>query len=261
MNLKMMYDYFLTTSHKAEPFLTSNDNDWWADYVSNHLNYDRFFVRMYSSFEYYGQTSIPDYFLTDELIEKAIDDFRADVSVFLMMNTEKYRQLFRVLSVPDAENELYENVNGTTTTITTYGKTTTRNNAERSDTHTTTRAAYTDTTENVNDATEDSNVHKVAAFDTETFSNDNSDTISTGARKQTVHNDYGDQQGTVADKYGAFTNTDTDGGIDTVEEKRHGNIGVTTVSQMLREHTDFWDSMKYMQKIFADIANELLIVG
>ena len=261
MNLKMMYDYFLTTSHKAEPFLTSNDNDWWADYVSNHLNYDRFFVHMYSSFEYYEQTSIPDYFLTDDLIEKTIDDFRADVSALLMMNTEKYRQLFRLLSIPDAENELYENVNGTTTTTTTYGKTTTRNNAERSDTHTTTRAAYKDTTENMNDAAEDINVHKVAAFDSETFSNDNSDTISTGARKQTVNNNYGDQHGTVADTYGAFTNTDTNGGVDTVEEKRRGNIGVTTVSEMLQQHVTFWDSMKYMQKIFADIANELLIAG
>lgn len=261
MNLKSMYDYFLTTAHKDEPFLTSNDYNWWADYVSNHLNYDRFFVRMYSSFEYYGQTDIPDYFLTNELIEKAIDDFRADVSVLLMMNAEKYRQLFRVLSIPDAENELFENVNGTTTTTTTYGKTTTRANTERSDTHTTTRNAYTDATENINDATEDSTVHKVSAFDSETFSNDNSDTISTGARKQRVNNDYGEQHGVVADTYGAFTNTDTDGGVDTVEEKRHGNIGVTTVSEMLKQHVGFWDSMQYMQKIFADIANELLIVG
>ena len=135
-------------------------------------------------------------------------------------------------------------MNGTTTTTTTYGKTTTRNNAERSDTHTTTHTAYTDTTTNTSDATEDNNVHKVSAFDSDTFSNDNSDTISTGARKQTINNDYGNQQGTVADTYGAFTNTDTDGGVDTVEEKRHGNIGVTTVSEMLRQHRDFWDSMK-----------------
>ena len=261
MNMKTMYSYFLTSPHKDEPFLTSNDATWWSEYVTNHLNYDRFFVRMYSSFEYYGQTSIPDYFLTDELIEKAIDDFRADVSALLMMNAEKYRQLFRVLSVPDTENELFENVNGTTTTTTTYGKTTTRNNAERSDNHTTTRSAYTDITENRNEATEDNNVHKVAAFDSETFSNDNSDTISTGARKQTINNNYGNQNGTVTDTYGAFTNTDTDGGVDTVEEKRHGNIGVTTVSEMMKQHVAFWDSMKYMQKIFADIANELLIVG
>ena len=261
MNLKQMYDYFLTTEHKSEPFLTSNDNNWWADYVTNHLNYDRFFVRMYSGFEYYGQTCIPDYFLTDAQIEKTIDDFRADVSALLMMNAEKYRQLFRVLSVPDAENELYENVNGTTTTTTTYGKTTTRDNAKRTDTHTTTRDAYTDITENINDATTDSTIHKVSAFDSDEFANDNSDTISTGARKQTVNNDYASQHGTVADEYGAYTNTDTDSGIDTIEEKRRGNIGVTTVSQMMKQHVEFWDSMKYMQKIFADIANELLIVG
>lgn len=261
MDLKTMYNYFLKSDLKEQPFLTSNNYAWWADYISSHANYDKFFVRMFSSFEYYAQSDVPDCFFTDDIIRTTVENFRTDVSMILMMNAEKYRQLYRVLSVPDAENELYENVNGTTTTTTTYGKTTTRDNAKRTDTHTNTRDAYTDTTENINDATEDNNVHKVSAFDSETFANDNSDTISTGARKQTVNNDYASQHGTVADEYGAYTNTDTDGGTEVVEEKRHGNIGVTTVSQMLKQHVDFWDSMKYMQTIFSDIADKLLIVG
>ena len=261
MDLKTMYDYFLKSDLKEQPFLTSNNYDWWADYVSNHANYDKFFVRMFSSFKYYAQSDVPDCFLTDDIIKTTVDNFRTDVSMILMMNAEKYRQLYRVLSVPDAENELFENVNGTTTTTTTYGKTTTHNNAERSDTHTTSQDAYTDTTENANDAAEDGNVHKVASYDSDTFTNESSDTISTGARKQTVKNDYGNQRGSIADTYGAYTNTDADSGIDTVEEKRHGNIGVTTVAEMLRQHVDFWDSMKYIQTIFSDIADELLIVG
>ena len=48
---------------------------------------------------------------------------------------------------------------------------------------------------------------------------------------------------------------------DTHNAHIHGNIGVTTVSEMRQQHVTFWDSMQYMQKIFADIANELLIVG
>lgn len=256
-SLKELYDYFINSgNYKNQHFLTDTKPyaPWWGGvYYPNYSQYDRTFVRLYSSFTYYGDD--------DSDIKTVLDNLREDFNTWLSMNSERYRQLYRVLSVPDAQNELFENVNGTTTTTTTYGKTSTHNIGEKTDVHITDNDSYTDTTENTTSASTDENIHKVSAFDSDDFSNDSSDTLNNGARTQTVHNDVDARKETLNSKLGAQTNTDADTGSDTVTETRHGNIGVTTVSQMLEQHVNFWDSMEYMTKIFADFAKNFLVVG
>ena len=276
ITLNQMYQY-QKKQKPTEPLLSSYDAEWWEEYVANHVLYDSQFAHMFKSFFYFNQSDCED-----EPTADVTADFIDAVKIHLMMNAEKYRQLWRVLSVPDAQNELYENVNGTETTTVTFGKKTEYARAEKQDTHETSNDAYTDTTEsNANaysDVTSDEKGrthgktdHSVAPYDSNAASLESSDdtindaytdksTLNAGARSGNTSANYGKTHGTVSDTYGAHTDTDTDSGTETTEYKRHGNIGVTTVSGMLRQHKEFWTSWEFYEYIFKAIAKDLLLV-
>ena len=275
ITLNQMYQY-QKTQKPTEPLLSNYNAEWWADYVTNHTLYDSQFARMFKSFFYFNQSDCED-----EATADVTADFIEAVKIHLMMNAEKYRQLWRVLSVPDAQNELYENVNGTETTTVTFGKKTEYARAEKTDTHETSNDAYTDTTEsNANaysDVTSDEKGrthgktdHSVAPYDSNAASLESSDdtindaytdksTLNAGARSGNTSANYGKTHGTVSDTYGAHTDSDTDSGTETTEYIRHGNIGVTTVSEMLRQHKEFWTSWEFYEYIFKAIAKDLLL--
>lgn len=275
ITLNQMYQY-QKTQKPTEPLLSDYDAEWWADYVANYTLYDSQFARMFKTFFYFNQSDFED-----EPIADVTADFIEAVKIHLMMNAEKYRQLWRVLSVPDAQNELYENVNGTETTTVTFGKKTEYARAEKHDTHETSNDAYTDTTEsNANaysDVTSDEKGrthgktdHSVAPYDSNAASLESSDdmtsdaytdksTLNAGARSGSTSANYGKTHGTVSDIYGAHTDSDTDSGTETTEYKRHGNIGVTTVSEMLRQHKEFWTTWEFYEYIFKAIAKDLLL--
>ena len=276
ITLNQMYQY-QKTQKPTEPLLSNYDAEWWAEYVTNHTLYDSQFARMFKTFFYFNQSECED-----EPTADVTADFVEAVKIHLMMNAEKYRQLWRVLSVPDAQNELYENVNGTETTTVTFGKKTEYARAEKQDTHETSNDAYTDTTEsNANaysDVTSDEKGkthgktdHSVAPYDSNAASLESSDnttndaytdksTLNAGARSGNTSANYGKTHGIVSDTYGAHTDSDTDSGTETTEHKRHGNIGVTTVSEMLRQHKEFWTTWEFYEYIFKAIAKDLLLV-
>ena len=112
--------------------------------------------------------------------------------------------------------------------------------------------------------------HNVAPYDSNATSLESSDdttndaytdksTLNAGARSGNTSANYGKTHGTVSDTYGAHTDSDTDSGTETTEYKRHGNIGVTTVSEMLRQHKEFWTSWEFYEYIFKAIAKDLLL--
>ena len=276
ITLNQMYQH-QKTQKPTEPLLSNYDAEWWAEYVANHTLYDSQFARMFKTFFYFNQSEDEN-----EATADVTADFIEAVKIHLMMNAEKYRQLWRVLSVPDAQNELYENVNGTETTTVTFGKKTEYARAKKQDTHETSNDAYTDTTEsNANaysDVTSDEKGrthgktdHSVAPYDSNVASLESSDdttndaytdksTLNAGARSGNTSANYGKTHGIVSDTYGAHTDSDTDSGTETTEYKRHGNIGVTTVSEMLRQHKEFWTSWEFYEYIFKSIAKDLLVV-
>ena len=276
ITLNQMYQY-QKTQKPTEPLLSNYDAEWWAEYVANHTLYDSQFARMFKTFFYFNQSEDEN-----EATADVTADFIEAVKIHLMMNAEKYRQLWRVLSVPDAQNELYENVNGTETTTVTFGKKTEYARAKKQDTHETSNDAYTDTTEsNANaysDVTSDEKGrthgktdHSVAPYDSNVASLESSDdttndaytdksTLNAGARSGNTSANYGKTHSTVSDTYGAHTDTDTDSGTERTEYKRHGNIGVTTVSEMLRQHKEFWTTWEFYEYIFKAIAKDLLLV-
>ena len=276
--IKDLYSEFLNKSkYENQKFLSYPDFEWWQEsYGVNTTKYDRMFSRLYSSFVYYAD----DY---EKNIDDIIDEMREDFEMWLTANAEKYRQLFRVLSVPDAQNELFENVNGTETTTVTFGKKTEYTHAEKKDTHDTANDAYTDTQTQSNDAFSDITTdekgkthgktdHSVAPYDSDTAHLESADdttqdaytdksTLAGGARHGVNTNDFGKTHGVITDTFGAHTDSDADSGTEVTEYKRHGNIGVTTVSGMLKQHVNFWDSMEFLTRIFADFARYFLIVG
>lgn len=275
-----MHDSYMIfhAANPATPFLSEYPADWWKDYVDNHDIYDRDFVRKYYNFIYFLQESPK----TDAEKSAVIADFRDAVTTHLMKNAEKYRQLWRVTQVPDDKAELYENVNGTEKTTTTYGKTIKNSFAAREDTRNVTSDPYTDTTDNTTDPATDkltsakgamkgTNEHKVAAYDSGSYNPESQDTASAdavtdidttenGTRHGVTKMDYAQTHSETRDNIGAHDDTETAGGSDVVEFERRGNIGVMTVDDMLKKHKNFWMQWEFYDYIFSQICADLLMI-
>lgn len=270
-----------TLFHAANPdtpFLSEYNADWWKDYQDNYDIYDRDFVRKYYNFIYFLQESPK----TDAEKTAVISDFRDAVTAHLMKNSEKYRQLWRVTQVPDEKAELYENVNGTEKTITTYGKKVTSSFAAREDTRNITADPYTDTTDTSADAAQDkitsakgaikgTNEHKVAPYDSDTYNPESQDIANTDAVTDTDTTDTGKRHGTTKtayaqthsetrDNFSAHDDTETAGGSDVTEFERRGNIGVMTVDDMLDKHKNFWMQWEFYDYIFSQFCADLLMI-
>ena len=94
------------------PLLSEFTGDFWSDYVSNYLRYDKLFNRMFTSFRYYMQdpVSMCDE-LTDEHIEEITRDFSYEVFNHLLVNSKKYSELYRVNVVDDDDFSVVDNYN------------------------------------------------------------------------------------------------------------------------------------------------------
>lgn len=249
-----MYQY-QKAQKPTEPLLSNYDAEWWADYINNHDLYDAQFSRMFKSFYYFNQSDD-----RENAIAEVTADFIDAVKIHLIMNAEKYRQLWRVLSVPDAENELYENVNGTETTTITFGKKTEYNRAEKKDTHEISNDAYTDNTKAENGKTHSVGETKIAGFNSTDYQPDKKTDTSNDAYTDSTTTNFGKTHGSTSDTYGAHIDSDADSGTEVTEYKRRGNIGVTTVSEMLKQHKAFWTTWEFYEYIFKAIAKDLLLV-
>ena len=233
--------------------------DWWKNtYVQNYQSFDKYFSRCFKSFKYYAQ---PVRILSDVEKEEVLNNFREDVTSLLIINTERYRQLYRAITdVPDEENKLYENVNGTETTTITYGKIDTETNGKREDINESKSLPFKDTVTTQTEKATDTSITGATPFDSNTFSDKDKVTDNIGQRKQTVTTDSTAKTVTVKNSMGEQVNKNEATGKDITEYKRHGNIGVSTVSQMLSQHVDFWKQYEFLQDIFKEISKELLIV-
>lgn len=142
--------------------------------------------------------------------------------------------------------------------------------------------------------TEPVNTHKIAAFDSQTpvtytedsatsHSNTNSGsdnrTISmgkiehenSGSDNRTIsmgkieHENSGTDQRTMnmgkIEHVSSGKDTDTDDGEENVTDiyERHGNIGVTMSTQLLRDGDNFWSSFNFFEKYFSLIAEQISI--
>ena len=259
-NLKMLSDY---------------PSDFWAEYRTNHVKYDKVFDRMFMSFKYCFQNE------EEEIVDIA-NNFREDVYNHLLMNDKKYSELYRIQVIPDTNYSLTDNYDVTETMdkdITdnndnSYGaRTDTVEETEggRTDFTSETEGSRTDNRELDTGSQTDDTTHKVAPYDSSDFHNNTRDEEIKGARHDEEETMKGEQVNTGSLTKGSqFNETESVKGsqLDTLERTytedyvlhRKGNIGVMTVSDMLKKHKDFWDMWSFYEYIFKNICKELLLI-
>lgn len=122
--IKDIYDYRREdNSPMLSPFEPAGDIDFWKPYRDNFPYFDRLFMKKYRSWFPMDQEGD---------IEDIAVDFAYDVKSWLMINTKRYAELFRIETIPDDEKySLTDNVFEHEVVETEFGKTVTFNKGEQ----------------------------------------------------------------------------------------------------------------------------------
>lgn len=153
MALKTVNELYKESKTKNVPLLSNINASFWTEYVTNFATYDRVFDRLYRSFRYFVDCG-------DDTASEVQEEFTADVHAYLLINSKKYEELFRVVTIVNADEPLTGNVNLTVSeTLTHEGSGTdvtgerTNTNSEtiggKTDTVTSSKGAYTDSKQEV----------------------------------------------------------------------------------------------------------------
>lgn len=229
--LKTLNELYTENLTSKTPLLTDFTADWWNEYITNYDMYDAMFNRMFKSWIYFNQEF-------DDVVSEVLADFKSAVKAHLAINSKKYSELYRIQVIDDDTYSIINNYNLTET----MAKKTSDNTDD-------TLGARTDTTDLTKGAEEYTVGNQKAPYDSETYYNDNKSTYNMGSRSDSNVFDKGQQ-----------INNQKKSGTEDYKLERAGNIGVKTITEMLKEHTEFWTNQEFYKYIFAQIANELLYI-
>ena len=273
--LKTVKDMYESAVLKDTALLSTYGGDFWNEYIQNHKDYDRLFMRMFKSFIYFLQDG-------SESIDVVLTNFVEDVKLHLMVNSKKYSELYRTYIVKDDDYMLLDNYN--------VKETKNKQNSyegsdvlgERDDITNDTIGAITTNTTNTIGATttnttstigeqSNSEIKKVSPYDSNEFSNESGTDSSFGTRSDsgnTTTNEHTDSGNTTTNEHtdnltftkGQQTDSHSNNSTESYELTRKGNIGVQTGADMLKKHDSFWTSYEFYTMIFKDICKELLLV-
>ena len=220
--VKELYEYSSVNNIK----LLSNYNSlFWSDYNTNYSRYDNIFERFFSSFNYLRSKEEDD-------IPTTLSKFVDDVYNHLLINDKKYSELYRINVISDEIYSLTENYDVTETMDKDISDENENTYGEREDSN--------------SSEVDNTNTGKVSPYDSNNFYNDNelheegetSGTFTKGTQSDTLNKTY----------------------TEDYTMRKHGNIGIQTVTDMLRKHKDFWTIWDFYEYIFKEISKELLIV-
>ena len=273
--LKTVKEMYESAVLKDTALLSTYNGDFWNEYIVNHKEYDRLFMRMFKSFKYFLQDG-------NESIDDVLTNFIEDVKLHLMVNSKKYSELYRTYIVKDDDYMLLDNYN--------VKETMNKQNSyegsdvlgERDDITNDTIGAITTNTTNIIGATttnttstigeqSNSEIKKVSPYDSNVFSNESGTDSSFGTRSDsgnTTTNEHTDNGNTTTNEHtdnltftkGQQTDSHSNNSTESYELTRKGNIGVQTGADMLKKHDSFWTSYEFYTMIFKDICKELLLV-
>lgn len=213
------------------PLLSDYVAEYWANYLANYERYDRIFNRLYKSYYFFNQ----DANLTADDVQP---DFTESVYDLLIMNDKKYKELYRVAILEDISYALTGNYNMTEHKELEDGKTIIDALGERVVSNTSTQGAQNvDTT------------GKVAPYDSEQFSNKDSEQTQYGQRT--------DSSTSTAEE---VTDTHTHAGTEEYTLTREGNDGRFKPEELIDSHIKLWNGFNFYKTIFADICKELLLI-
>ena len=231
--MKTVKELYQVTKLNEEPLLSDYSAEWWTEYVENYADFDAMFAKMFKTFVYYDQDS-------EETVEDIQEDFTQTVHRWLMMNDKKYAELYRIHVIPDDDSynlaynyDRHETYSG-------------NNNVAGSSI----TGQRTDITYDNIGSQNSSNLDKVTGWDSGSENTRDSSNSSVGDRQDTHQFTKGQEQDTSRTQ-----------GTDAHTSHIFGNIGVTTVDDMLKKHSDFWQVFNFYQIIFNDICKNFLLIG
>lgn len=226
--LKTVKDMYKYASDNSSMLLSNYTSDWWKDYRDNYQRYDKIFLRFYRSWWYFQQEH-------DQTIAEITTDFTDEVYNHLMLNERKYAELYRIHVLPDEDYSLTNNydMHETMDKDTTSSGSDTFGSRSDSDSYGLQSVSTERTISSYNDAT---------------YQPDNNESTTLGS-----HQD--------SHTKGAQSDSHSGSGTEDYTLHRYGNIGVMTVTDMLKKHSDYWTVWEFYELIFRDIARELLMIG
>ena len=251
--LKTVKDMYESAVLKDTALLSTYGGDFWNEYIQNHKEYDRLFMRMFKSFIYFLQDG-------SESIDVVLTNFIEDVKLHLMVNSKKYSELYRTYVVNDADYMLLDNYNVKES----MNK---QNSYEGSDvlgkrddvTNDTIGAITTNTTSTIGEQT-NSEIKKVSPYDSNNFNNESGTDSNFGTRSDSGNTTTNEHTDNLTFTKGQQTDSHSNNSTESYELTRKGNIGVQTGADMLKKHDSFWTSYEFYTMIFKDICKELLLV-
>ena len=233
--------------------ISGAEDDFWSDYRSNHARYDAVFNRMFNSFKYFMQ-------LEDDTLDEVVEQFRDDVYNHLLINQKKYEELYRVQVIPDDDYSLINNYDMqeimdkdvTDNQDNTYG--------QRSDSGSFTKGSRTDTGSNTKGQQSDNNTESVAPYDSVSFSPDKYIEMLSGSRLDSTSFTEGQQLDSSSSTKGQQKDDLDRTYNEDYTLHRVGNIGVQTVTDMLKKHIGLWSVWEFYEYIFKEICKDLLLI-
>lgn len=215
---------------------TAHEWSWWSDYREHSNIYDRLFARHYRSFIYYMQDEGDD-------IDTVLHDFKTDVRNFLAINAKKYAELYRIEQIADADYSLTNNYDMTESMTRKLTSSGTQSLGARTD------------SENLgarSDSVSSGAENKVSPYDTNSL-------YPESATNTTGQSTTGAQSNSST--IGAQSNSTSGTDNETYSLTRKGNIGVMTATDMLDRHNRFWSTWSFLERIFRDLNEDLLLAG
>ena len=251
--LKTVKDMYESAVLKDTALLSTYGGDFWNEYIQNHKEYDRLFMRMFKSFIYFLQDG-------SESIDVVLTNFVEDVKLHLMVNSKKYSELYRTYIVNDDDYMLLDNYNVKES----MNK---QNSYEGNDvlgkrddvTNDTIGAITTNTTSTIGEQT-NSEIKKVSPYDSNSFNNESGTDSNFGTRSDSGNTTTNEHTDNLTFTKGQQTDSHSNNSTESYELTRKGNIGVQTGADMLKKHDSFWTPYEFYTMIFKDICKELLLV-
>ena len=251
--LKTVKEMYESAVLKDTALLSTYSGDFWNEYIQNHKEYDRLFMRMFKSFKYFLQDG-------SESIDVVLTNFTEDVKLHLMVNSKKYSELYRTYIVNDTDYMLLDNYNVKES----MNK---QNSYEGSDvlgkrddvTNDTIGAITTNTTSTIGEQI-NSEIKKVSPYDSNNFNNESGTDSNFGTRSDSGNTTTNEHTDNLTFTKGQQTDSHSNTSTESYELTRKGNIGVQTGADMLKKHDSFWTSYEFYTMIFKDICKELLLV-
>ena len=251
--LKTVKEMYESAVLKDTALLSTYNGDFWNEYIQNHKEYDRLFMRMFKSFIYFLQDG-------NESIDDVLTNFIEDVKLHLMVNSKKYSELYRTYIVTDDDYMLLDNYNVKETMNKQNSYEGSNVLGERNDvtndtigaittnTSSTIGAITTNTTSTIGEQS-NSEIKKVSPYDSNVFNNESGTDSNFGTRSDSGNTTTNEHTDNLTFTKGQQTDSHSNNSTESYELTRKGNIGVQTGADMLKKHDSFWTPYEFYTMI------------